>query len=708
VVRYFHVPFFIDTVTMESATEILERHSSLSAGFGSETLLVLPDGRVLDLATGYIPLLSTFTTEDKAAKGLRKGKESSTPPAYFSLIDLLRDNQALLLSGPSGSGKTTFAKHLCYSIAEQNLVSHNPTVDEVPDVGAAEWGLKGLRSCYFAVDDDQDLEALARDTLPALFAHSSTSEVDRVVVVIDAVENAGRGFSSHIENILTQLLSSPNKRHRLLLLSDAAASSELAVPLTVARHSIKPLSATQRRDKISQWAPAEELVDIASGDSASNPALFALALEAKHPGDQAEVLLDAWLVKTSDADSSIAENAFHQMCREISHASVVEPKPPCFERDLPLLARSRKVKRLLVARHLFNLSTEVAVNFLRQHSIRTAEILQSLLIRLREAHDQKFDVLAQALLKDDDITSQRAALLLAQAGKISAQLEDQISHQALKILKQGRLPFAERQNAASVLSRFGDPRGLAALAEIPASVVTLGSNTHVNSQPMHELLIPAFRIGVYPVTVQQYAAFAAATSRQWVSPDRDDSQKQNFPATDVTWHDAVAYCGWLTSRWRENRTIGEDERVGLPSEPEWEKAASSGRNTLDLSGCLYPWGTEWRSDASNSEETGLNAPCAVGLFPEGASSYGCHDMTGNIWEWCTTLWGEDMTTPAFGYPWQDDGREAAAASPSLRRVLRGGCFSSGRMKANCTYRGSLEPSGYWRGNGFRVVVSRCC
>jgi iron(II)-dependent oxidoreductase len=138
VVRHSDVPFLNDTVTMESATEILERHRALSTSFGSEPLLVLPDGRVLDLATGYIPLLSTFTTEDKAAKGLRKGKESSAPPVYFSLNDLLRDNQALLLSGPSGSGKTTFAKHLCYSIAEQIRAAYSPAVDKVPDVGAAE------------------------------------------------------------------------------------------------------------------------------------------------------------------------------------------------------------------------------------------------------------------------------------------------------------------------------------------------------------------------------------------------------------------------------------------------------------------------------------------------------------------------------------------------------------------------------------------
>ena len=80
-------------------------------------------------------------------------------------------------------------------------------------------------------------------------------------------------------------------------------------------------------------------------------------------------------------------------------------------------------------------------------------------------------------------------------------------------------------------------------------------------------------------------------------------------------------------------------------------------------------------------------------------------MVGQVWEWCTTLWGADMTTPSFRFPWVDDGRESLDAAPEIRRVLRGGCFSSGRVKANGIYRGSLEPSGFWRGNGFRIVVS---
>jgi iron(II)-dependent oxidoreductase len=81
-------------------------------------------------------------------------------------------------------------------------------------------------------------------------------------------------------------------------------------------------------------------------------------------------------------------------------------------------------------------------------------------------------------------------------------------------------------------------------------------------------------------------------------------------------------------------------------------------------------------------------------------------MAGQIWEWATTLWGADMATPHFKYPYRNDGREALDAGSSIRRVLRGGCFSSGKLKACCTYRGSLEPDGFWRGNGFRIAVSK--
>ena len=142
----------------------------------------------------------------------------------------------------------------------------------------------------------------------------------------------------------------------------------------------------------------------------------------------------------------------------------------------------------------------------------------------------------------------------------------------------------------------------------------------------------------------------------------------------------------------------------LATEPEWEYAARGARTT-NPGEAVYSWPGTWAPDHSNSEEAGFNDTCPVGIFPKGRSPWGCYDLCGQIWEWTTTLWGDDMATPSWKYPYTDDGREALDAAPRIRRVLRGGCFSSSKDKACCTYRGSLEPAGFWRGNGFRVVVS---
>jgi iron(II)-dependent oxidoreductase len=263
------------------------------------------------------------------------------------------------------------------------------------------------------------------------------------------------------------------------------------------------------------------------------------------------------------------------------------------------------------------------------------------------------------------------------------------------------LGLSWREEAGRHLARLGDPRDLLATVEVPAGRFTMGAADHPNNAPPHELDLPAFRIARFPIVNRIYRDFVAATGRFWRSTDGLLAERANAPAVDLTWHDAREFCRWLTTRWQASGHIASDEIVRLPSEPEWEKAARSGDARR------YPWGADWAHDHQNGEEAGLNTTCAVGLFPSGASPYGAEDMTGQVWEWTTTLWGEDMTTPSFAYPYRaDDGREDRESPAAMRRVLRGGAFSSPAFKACTTYRGSLEPAGFWRGNGFRFVVAR--
>ncbi len=258
----------------------------------------------------------------------------------------------------------------------------------------------------------------------------------------------------------------------------------------------------------------------------------------------------------------------------------------------------------------------------------------------------------------------------------------------------------ERAAAGDVLALLGDPRpgvGLDAAGlpdldwvAVPAGPFRMGDDRsgERDERPAHEVHLPTFRLARYPVTNVQYAAFARATGRMWRGADFAPRQAHH-PAVYVTWHDAVAFCEWLTARWREAGRLGADEVVRLPTEAEWERAA---RGT---DGREYPWG-EWAAGRANTLESGIHATSAVGCFAAWNSPCGCADMTGNVWEWCSSLYRP--------YPYRaDDGREKAGAGGS--RVLRGGSWSDTREDGRSAFRDSDFPGLDIDFGGFRCCLA---
>ena len=228
--------------------------------------------------------------------------------------------------------------------------------------------------------------------------------------------------------------------------------------------------------------------------------------------------------------------------------------------------------------------------------------------------------------------------------------------------------------------------------------------------PQHEVHLPAYAIGRYPVTNAEFARFIEEAGYQtrdfwteagwqrkekesWQQPRTWDDGQWNGssqPVVGVSWYEAVAYCNWLAQK--------TDKPYRLPSEAEWEKAARS------PDGRRYPWGNDWAADRCNNKESGSEGTTPVGQYPTGDSVYGAGDMVGQVWEWCSTRWGDYEGQPKFGYPYQDnDEREDLEVEDS--RILRGGSWAADNPAAvcRCGYRFRVDP---WNGDdsgGFRCA-----
>nr|MBA3299590.1 ergothioneine biosynthesis protein EgtB [Thermoleophilaceae bacterium] len=175
-----------------------------------------------------------------------------------------------------------------------------------------------------------------------------------------------------------------------------------------------------------------------------------------------------------------------------------------------------------------------------------------------------------------------------------------------------------------------------------------------NERPCHEAELSSYRIDRTPVTNAQYARFVedrgyarrelwshagwnwkeleqAERPLYWSADGRErrfdklDAIDPYMPVMHVSFHEADAYARWAGKR--------------LPSEAEWEKAASW--DAGEERARHYPWG----EDPPTPERANLDqlafGPAHVGAL-DGATPGGVLSLLGDCWEWTAS----DLT----GYP----------------------------------------------------------
>ncbi len=203
--------------------------------------------------------------------------------------------------------------------------------------------------------------------------------------------------------------------------------------------------------------------------------------------------------------------------------------------------------------------------------------------------------------------------------------------------------------------------------------------------PQHPVRIAQpFAIGRFPVTFDDYDRFRRTSDNGWGRGRR--------PVIHVSWHDAVAYCAWLTQQ------TGHPYR--LPTEGEWEYACRAGSRTRWSCGDTdkrlgdYAWfiqnsGFGFFNRDQKTQPVGQKSPNPWGLY----------DLHGNVWEWVQDCWHDDYQgAPTDGSAWS-----TSCSGSGERRVMRGGSWVDDPSYLRSACRGRIDPGLTNDYTGFRVA-----
>ena len=208
--------------------------------------------------------------------------------------------------------------------------------------------------------------------------------------------------------------------------------------------------------------------------------------------------------------------------------------------------------------------------------------------------------------------------------------------------------------------------------------------------PQHQVTVPTFFMGRYPVTQAQWRIVAGWEKGLETDPSR--FKGDNRPVEQVSWHDAKKFCQRLSKKTKRH--------YRLPTEAEWEYACRAGTTTPFA--CGETISTELANyDGRYIYERGKTGEYRKETTPVGqfgwTNPWGLSDMHGNVYEWCEDYWHENYeNAPNDGSAWLTD-------SEDKYRVCRGGSWSFNPLCCRSAYRFGNGPDYRNIDIGFRLI-----
>ncbi|MDQ7086055.1 MAG: formylglycine-generating enzyme family protein [Sulfurovum sp.] len=204
------------------------------------------------------------------------------------------------------------------------------------------------------------------------------------------------------------------------------------------------------------------------------------------------------------------------------------------------------------------------------------------------------------------------------------------------------------------MTKFIEPKMVRIIHQKPEKSMTIemvhlpkGSFTMGEGSNRKEVYLNyEFEIGKYPVTFDEYDIYCE--DEKIDKPSDEGWGRGKRPVINVSWHDAVAFCKWLSKK--------TNDTYKLPTEKEWEYACRAGTDTKwsfgDDEKALgkYAWYSKNSYDLGKKDKDYGTHRVSEKL----PNDWGLFDMHGNVWEWYEDCYNKDEKSKVLrGGSWVD-------------------------------------------------------